>query len=92
MEHKGEDAPNFSLRVVKHYRTALARQVAEAVRIRRRGGEGAILNSRGEFSRSYIPRLVVKEEDEEKDRNLRLEEKKCRSTTLREQDVTWERQ
>ena len=37
MEHKGEGAPNFSLRVVKYYKTALARQVAEAVRIRRRG-------------------------------------------------------
>ena len=39
MEHKGEGggAPNFKLRVVKYYKTALARQVAEAVRIRRRG-------------------------------------------------------
>ena len=90
MEHKDEGAPNFSLRVVKHYKTALARQVAEAVRIRRRGGEGAILNSRGEFNRSYIPRLMVKEEDEEKDRHLRIEEKKLRCRTLREQDVTWE--
>ena len=90
MEHKEDEAPNFSLRVVKHYKTALARQVAEAVRIRRRGGEGAILNSRGEFSRSYIPRLTVKEEDEEKDRDLRIEEKRLRSRTLREQDVSWE--
>ena len=37
MEHKEEGVPNFSLLVVKHYKTALARQVAEAVRIRRRG-------------------------------------------------------
>ena len=90
MAHQEEGAPNLSLRVVKHYKTALACQVAEAVRIRRKGGEGAILNSRGEFNWSYIQRLVVKEEDEEKDRNLRIEEKKQRSRTLREQDMTWE--
>ena len=92
MEHKGEGggAPNFKLRVVKYYKTALARQVAEAVRIRRRGGEGAILNSRGEFNRSYIPRLVVREEDEEVDRELRIEERELRNRNHREQQEAWE--
>ena len=47
MEHKDEGAPNFSLRVVKHYKTALARQVAEAVRIRRRGGREPYLTPGG---------------------------------------------
>ena len=63
MEHGGEQKPNFFMKIRGYYRTALARQVAEAVMIRRRGGEGAILNSRGEFSRSYIPRLQVVEEE-----------------------------
>ena len=49
-EHNNE-APQFAMKVVKHFKTALARQVAEAVRIRRRGGEGAILNLRGELNR-----------------------------------------
>ena len=37
-EHRGEE-PNFILRAVKFYKTALARQTGEAVRIRRRGGK-----------------------------------------------------
>ena len=36
-EHDNQ-APQFAMKVVKHFRSALARQVAEAVRIRRRGG------------------------------------------------------
>ena len=35
----------------------------ETVRIRRRGGEGAILNSKGEFNRSHILRLVLEEKE-----------------------------
>ena len=51
-------------KVVSTHRTALNRQVREAVRIRRRGGEGGILNSKAEFNRCFIPRLVVEVEDE----------------------------
>ena len=40
-----------------YYRTALSRQVGEAVRIRRRGE--AILNSRSEFNRCLITRLSL---------------------------------
>ena len=54
--------PKFLMMPVKYFRTALARQVGEAVRIRRRGGEGALLNSKGEFNRSKIPRLTIQEE------------------------------
>ena len=39
--------------------------MAEAVRIRRRGGEGAILNSKAEFNRCHIPRLQLEEEEPE---------------------------
>ena len=38
MEHGGEPKPKFTMKVFKHYKTALGRQVAEAVRIWRRGG------------------------------------------------------
>ena len=62
-EHNN-DAPQFAMKVVRHFKTALARQVAEAVRIRRRGGEGAILNSKGEFNRCYIPKNVYENENE----------------------------
>ena len=39
MEHCAAPA-NFQMRVAGHFRTALARQVGEAVRIRRRGEQG----------------------------------------------------
>ena len=60
MEHQGAE-PKFILRPVRYYRSALSRQVAEAVRIRRRGGEGAILNGKGEFNRCHIARLRLGE-------------------------------
>ena len=56
--HGGEQ-PDFTMRVVKFHKSALSRQTGEAVRIRRRGGEGAVLNSKGEFNRSFIPRLQL---------------------------------
>ena len=71
MEH-GAAPAKFMLRVVGSYQTALARQVSEAVRIRRRGGEGSILNSRAEYNRCHIPRLRVEEEEESKKRQREL--------------------
>ena len=38
VHHGGQGEPAFIMKVVGYYRTALARQVAEGVRIRRRGG------------------------------------------------------
>ena len=64
LQHPGEE-PNFLVKAVSFHRTALGRQIREAVRIRRRGGEGRILNSKAEFNRSYIPRLVVDKQGEE---------------------------
>ena len=60
--HPGEE-PNFVMRDVEFFKTALSRQTAEAVRIHRRGGAGAVLNSKSEYNRSYIPRLKVVEEE-----------------------------
>ena len=62
--HPGEQ-PEFVMRTVKYHRTALSRQIGEAVRIARRGGAGAILNSKAEFDRCHIPRLVLEEEESE---------------------------
>ena len=62
--HPGEP-PAFHFKLVSSHRSALSRQVREAVRIRRRGGAGQILNSKSEFNRCHIPRLVVEEEDKE---------------------------
>ena len=101
LEHGGESTPRFMMRVVKHYRTALSRQVGEAVRIGRRGGAGMILNSKSEYNRCKIPRLVIEEVDEEqqeKDEARELqstlellnryeEEWGSQMTTIREQEI-----
>ena len=55
IHHGGEGTPEFHLRPVKFVRTALTRQLSEAVRIGRRG-EGKILNSKTEYNRSRIAR------------------------------------
>ena len=86
LEHEGEPEPKFQMKVRGFFKTALSRQVAEAVYIRRRGGEGAILNSKGEFSRSYIPRLQVVPEEQGAENNMR----EITARTLKEQDVNWE--
>ena len=46
------------MKVVGFHQSALSRQVGEAVRISRRGGE-AVLNSKSEFSRCKISRLTL---------------------------------
>ena len=61
-EHNGED-PEFVMRTVGYHCRALNRQIAEAVRIGRRGGAGSKLNSKAEFDRCKIPRLIVEEQD-----------------------------
>ena len=64
-EQKGAEKPEFIVRAAKFHRTALSRQLGEAVRIRRRGGAGSILNSISEYDRCKIPRLVLEDIDEE---------------------------
>ena len=57
LHHGGEGEPSFHLRPVRFFRTALSRQLAEAVRIQR-WGEEVILNSRSEYNRCKIGRLT----------------------------------
>ena len=90
MEH-GAAPAKFMLRVVGSYQTALARQVSEAVRIRRRGGEGSILNSRAEYNRCHIPRLRVEEEEEGQKREKEQKENLDKiARELEEDHVEWE--
>ena len=100
LEHPGENQPSFLRWSVTTRR--LERQIKEAVRVRRGGGAGSILNSRGEFNRCHIPRLIVEPEDEESKttriaeeqrkaeeliRNLEYEEVRWRSRKTREQEL-----
>ena len=54
---EAEEPPNFKIKVVGSFSDSLTRQVAEAVRIDLRGG--GVLNSKSEYSRCRIPRLVI---------------------------------
>ena len=56
-----EDRPKFNINVVATFQDALTRQVAEAVRIQVRGHN--VLNSKAEYSRCSLPRLVVEKPD-----------------------------
>ena len=53
-KHKQEERPSFKMVTVKFFRSAFIRQLAEAVRLRRRTQQPntIIMNSRGEYSRS----------------------------------------
>ena len=55
---------SFLFKIVGAPRSALRRQVGEAIRIRNRGGEGSILNAKGEYNRCTITRLTLGEEQE----------------------------
>ena len=68
------------MKVISFHTSSLDRQLMEAVRIRRRGGEGSILNSKAEYSRCHVPRLMIEKEEtppgraEEVEKNQLLEE------------------
>ena len=64
--HRGART-EFEFRILGFFSSALERQVAEAVRIRRTGAT-KILNSKSEYSRCKIPRLIA--EDTEVETNL----------------------
>ena len=60
-KHKQEERPSFKMVTVKFFRSAFIRQLAEAVRLRRRTQQPntIIMNSRGEYSRCRLPRLII---------------------------------
>ena len=54
--HKGDKLPQFNFKLVRSFKSALDRQIAEAIRIEMRG---AVLNRRGEYNRCSLTRLGV---------------------------------
>ena len=59
MKHQGEGEPEFQFKVVKHFKSAPTRQVGETIRLERRGFSS--LNSKGEYNRCKISRLVLEQ-------------------------------
>ena len=64
VHHEGVGEPEMTFKVVGTFKSALSRQIFEAVRIRRRGTN--LLNSRGKYNRAKIYRLTVDQEEEHK--------------------------
>ena len=56
LHHGSVGVPKFIMKVVKFHRSALSRQVGEAIRIHKRG---TILNSKSEYNRCKITRLSL---------------------------------
>ena len=54
--HQGSNKPQFIQKVVKSFKSALERQVGEAVRIQLRHN---VMNSDGTFNRCKLTRLVI---------------------------------
>ena len=65
MHHGSVGEPKFVMKVVKYHRTALSRQVGEAIRIQKRGMECPVLNSKAEFNRCSIVRLSLEQLEQE---------------------------
>ena len=55
-----EGQPSFHLRAVGFFKTALTRQIAEAIRIEK-WGEDVVLNSKGEYNGNRLPRVTFNE-------------------------------
>merc|ERR1712030_284253 len=56
-QHGGTQT-EFKFKIISFHVSALDRQIAEAVRISRTGAE-KILNSKGEYNRCQVPRIVM---------------------------------
>ena len=64
----------FRMKVCSQHKTAFERQITEAVLIRNNSGPG-LLNSKLEYNRCYIPKIVIeKREKESKEKDVTIEE------------------
>ena len=79
------------MKVVGSFKSALERQVSEAVRIRRRGGAEVVLNSKTEYNRCHIPRLRVEEEEETSKREAQnIRDLEQIEEELEKEQISWE--
>ena len=58
-----EADPDFKFRVKQTFKSAVVRQVSEAVMIKRKGK--AVINSKGVYNRCTLPRLVLENPEEQ---------------------------
>ena len=77
LEHPQEkEQPAFKFKIVASFQDSLTRQIAESVRIDRRGG--MVLNSKTEYSRCSLPRLTVDLEEWKSQKEAMMKSEKAR--------------
>ena len=66
-EHPGEDVRQvkFGIRAMSFCRSSFERQIMEACKIQEKRVKHVILNSKSEYNRSVVPRIVTKLGDKE---------------------------
>ena len=57
LDHEGEEAPAFTMKLARGHLSALTRQIHESILIEKY--ESVILNSKGEYNRCQLPHLTV---------------------------------
>ena len=77
--HRGEEKPQFGVKIIRSFSSCMVRQLWECIRIRRRlkeqeRGEVRLLNSRSEYSRCSLPRLTVEESYEKAENETDMKE------------------
>ena len=72
--------PEFRFRIVASFQDSLTRQIAESVRIDLR--QGGVLNSKTEYSRCKLPRLMVDVEEWRKQRDIMMEVEQVREKRI----------
>ena len=77
-----EAETNFTFKIHQRYKSALDRQLGEAICIARHGGRGSesVMNRKNEFSRCLIPEIELK------GRNTQISSKKGEHKRMREHE------
>ena len=78
-EHAGRGMEKFSMKVIRTHKTALTRQIHEAVVIANSWNKN-LLNSKQEYNRCIIPRITVMMGNKESDTGAEIQEEDLRLT------------
>ena len=80
-----QELPKFHIKVVASFQDAMSRQLSEAVRIDLRGEH--VLNSKSEYSRCKVPRLMINKEEWTENDGLKTKKDAPVNTEKVEKDI-----
>ena len=79
----------FGMEILSQHKTGFERQLTETVEIRRRQGD-KLMNSKQEYNRCYIPKIMVKIDENEK-KNPEFERENRVKETIKMIRAKWKR-